>query len=152
MRGDRSILHIDDDLQVTRIVAERLRLHGYDVTSLNEPYQAIATLSQARFRVVILDIDMPHLNGLDLLREIKRHDGGIQVIMLTGMVTLTTVLESFRLGAEACFFKPLLELDPLLEALGDTFRKIDRWWGTLADLSQRRRDQTRMTDDSSSSQ
>jgi len=150
MRGDRSILHIDDDPQVTRIVAERLQLHGYQVTSLNDPYQAIATLSQMRFRVVLLDIDMPQLNGLDLLHEIKRYDGGIQVIMLTGMVTLTAVLESFRSGAEACFFKPLVSLDPLLEALGDTFRKIDRWWGTLADLSERRRDRTHNVTDNRS--
>jgi DNA-binding NtrC family response regulator len=92
---------------------------------------------------VILDIDMPGINGLDLLREIKAYDGGIQVIMLTGMVSLSTLLQSFRWGAEACIFKPLGDLDPLLEALEDTFRKINRWWTALEELSQRRRQEHR---------
>jgi phenylacetyl-CoA:acceptor oxidoreductase subunit 2 len=68
-------------------------------------------------RVVLLDIDMPQINGLEALREIKQHDGGIQVIMLTGLVSMNTVLESMRLGAESCLFKPVTDVAPLLDAI-----------------------------------
>lgn len=145
MNSERSVLHVDDDQQVTRVVAERLAVHGYQVTWLNDPARAVKELMQNQWRVVLLDIDMPGINGLDLLREIKAYDGGIQVIMLTGVVTLSSILQSFRWGAEACLFKPLETIEPLLEALEDTFRKIDRWSATLEELSRRRRAEHRAT-------
>ncbi|MBN2022133.1 MAG: response regulator [Pirellulales bacterium] len=142
MNPTRMILHVDDDPQITRLIAEHLHNAGYEVTSLNDPTQAMKELISSQHRVIVLDIDMPRINGLDLLQEIKAYDGGIQVIMLTGVVTLTTVLRSFRLGAEACFFKPLLTPEPFLEAVHDVFGKIDRWWATLEDLSHRRHQHT----------
>ncbi len=138
MNNERRILHVDDDPQMTRMIAARLQPQGYEVVSLNDPTEAIQSLLHNQYRVVLLDIDMPGVNGLDLLREIKAYDGGIQVIMLTGIVTLTTVLQSLRLGAEACFFKPLTETEPLLDSLAACFRKIDHWWASLEELSQRR--------------
>lgn len=138
MKPERQILHVDDDPQMTLLVAERLSPHGYEVVSLNDPTQAINELVQNQWRVVLLDVDMPRINGLDLLREIKAYDGGVQVIMLTGIVTVTTVLQSFRWGAEACFFKPLNDIEPLVEAIDNSFKKIDHWWGALEDLSHRK--------------
>lgn len=135
-----SVLHIDDDPQVTRIVNRQLSLRGYEVTSLNDPSLVVDYLLENECRVVISDIDMPGINGIELLQQIKRQDGGVQVIMLTGLVTMTSVLRSLRLGAEACLFKPLTKVDPLDQALQDSFRKLDRWWNTLEELSQRRRE------------
>lgn len=142
VNNERAVLHVDDDPQLTRMVAENLKEYGYQLTSLNDPADALKELMRNQWRVVLLDIDMPGLNGMDLLREIKAYDGGIQVIMLTGVVTLSTVLKSFRWGAEACLFKPITDVRPLRDALEDTFRKIDRWWATLEDLTQRRRNQS----------
>lgn len=136
----RRILHVDDDPQITQLVAEYLRDYGYQTTSLHDPCEAIQQLPRIQERVVLLDIDMPRINGMELLKEIKAFDGGIQVIMLTGLVTMTTVLQSLRFGAEACFFKPINEIEPLVEALSDCFRKIDRWWLTLEDLRRRKID------------
>ncbi|MDZ7617418.1 MAG: response regulator [Patescibacteria group bacterium] len=138
MNPDKAVLHIDDDPQVTRIVGARLKSHGYQVTSINDARMALRELMQNQWRVVLLDIDMPGVNGLDLLREIKAYDGGIQVIMLTGVTSMSALLQSFRFGAEACLFKPLHDYQPLFDVLEDTFRKIDRWWDALEELSQRR--------------
>jgi DNA-binding NtrC family response regulator len=95
--------------------------------------------------MVLLDIDMPDVDGLQLLADIKRHDGGIQVVMLTGLVTLSSALRSFRLGAEACLFKPMEDFGPLVEAIHRTFHKIDGWWSTLEQLSGRRHSEGRAT-------
>jgi len=135
----RSILHVDDDPQITRLIDEQLRARGYQVTSLNDPTEAMKELIAAQHRIILLDIDMPNLNGLELLRDIKAHDGGVQVVMLTGLVTLGTVLQSLRWGAEACFFKPMTNLDSLVEAIEDIFRKNERWWMALDDLAHRKR-------------
>lgn len=127
----KCLMHVDDDPLMTRIVSQRLTAAGYEVISLNDPRQALGKLLETNCRLVLLDIDMPHRNGLDLLTEIKRQDGGVQVIMLTGMVSMTTVLQSMRKGAEACFFKPLRDVEPLLEAIDAGFAKIERWWKAL---------------------
>jgi DNA-binding NtrC family response regulator len=86
----------------------------------------------------LLDISMPHADGIEVLKQIKRFDGGIQVIMLTGLVSMNTVLDSLRCGAEALYFKPLLNFEPLLDVLSDSVRKTDRWKQTLEELRLRR--------------
>jgi CheY-like chemotaxis protein len=58
--------------------------------------------------------------------------------MLTGLVSMSSVLESLRRGAEACLFKPIENFDELQRALAATFVKLDAWWSTLADLSRRK--------------
>ena len=71
---DRSgaILHIDDDPPSTRIIAQRLKKLGYEVTSLNDPARAVGELRKSRQPVVLLDVDMPTADGL----EPSAHDQG----------------------------------------------------------------------------
>jgi len=142
MNGNYTILHVDDDATMLRVVSKTLGKKNYDVVSLQDPREATKALLKTGARVILLDIDMPHLDGLTLLEEIKRQDGGVQVIMLTGLVSMTTVLQSMRCGAEACIFKPLTNFNLLLTAVATAFEKIDRWWGTLDDLNKRKSTQT----------
>jgi len=134
----KQVLHVDDDSDFLKIAGHRLTKEGYVVTSLANPEHALKHLLNTNCRVCILDIDMPRVNGLQLLQEIKAYDGGIQVIMMTGLVSQMTVLESLRGGAEACFFKPMPDFTPLLETLDATFVKVDRWWQCLHELKNRR--------------
>ncbi|NOY41853.1 MAG: response regulator [Planctomycetes bacterium] len=138
MTRSRTILHIDDDPNVHRIVTRILQKNNYEVFSLEDPTQTSQELIKSGARVVLLDIDMPQIDGLTLLKQIKSHDGGVQVIMLTGFVSMNTVLQSMRWGAEACVFKPLTDFTPLLTAVRASFEKIDFWWDTLHELNQRK--------------
>jgi DNA-binding response OmpR family regulator len=135
----KALLHVDDDPQFTRLLAHRLSTLGYEVASLNDPLQTVPVLNESHHRLVLLDIDMPKMSGLDLLRQIKTEVGGTQVIMLTGVVSLQTLLQSYRWGAEFCVFKPLEEIQPLVEAIETVFRKIDHWWAALERLGKERR-------------
>lgn len=139
MHVTRSILHADDDPQFTSLVAAYLKNYGYEVTSINDPLEVLPQLVRTQQRVVLLDFDMPNMNGIEVLRKIKAFDAGIQVILLTGLVSMTTLMEALRDHADACFFKPVLDFQPLLEALGESFRKCERWWETFDELSRRRR-------------
>jgi CheY-like chemotaxis protein len=139
MTSQRNVLHVDDDPMLTTLVAEHLQDRGYLVTSMNDPLEVIPSLPRLQARIVLLDIDMPNLDGLELLKQIKAFDGGIQVVMLTGLVSMTNALESLRWGAEACFFKPMTDFEPLLDAIADCVRKLERWWTALEDLAHRRR-------------
>jgi DNA-binding response OmpR family regulator len=135
----RRILHVDDDPQITSLVGTYLRGFGFETLPVHDPSQAIRQLSTTRERIVLLDIDMPQLDGLTLLKQIKAFDGGIQVVMLSGLVTMTTVLQSLHWGAEACYFKPISDIRPLADGLDACFQKIERWWNTLEDLNVRRK-------------
>ena len=137
MSRNQSILHVDDDPAILHLVAERLKKEGYDVTSLDDPTQTSMKLLETGARLVILDIDMPQIDGLTLLKNLKEYDGGVHVIMLTGLVSMSTVLQSMQWGAEACVFKPLANFDRLLAATRTAFCKIDNWWDALHELQYR---------------
>ena len=138
MNDKRTILHIDDDPAILRLVAQKLGDEGYEVISCSDPAEIEPLLHASNARVCLLDIAMPQADGLEVLKEIKRYDGGVQVIMLTGLVSMNSVLDSLRNGAEALYFKPILDFEPLLEILDDSFRKTERWRQTLEELRQRR--------------
>ncbi len=140
--ANREILHVDDDPQFTRLVGARLKSFDILTCPLNDSRECIERIIRDSYRVVLLDIDMPHINGMQLIEEIKRHDGGIQVIVLTGIVTMSSALKSFRLGAEACLFKPIEDFAPLVQAIDRTMRKIEGWWNTLEQLSGHRHAET----------
>ena len=140
MNQERTILHVDDDPDMLRIVARRLADEGYRVISLSDPRDVAARLSDSGARLALVDIEMPEMDGLSLLRQIKRDDASVQVIMLTGVVTLSTALRTMRYGAEACVFKPIDDFSPLLTAVDAAFAKLDRWWQSLEDLRRRKAD------------
>ena len=140
------VLHVNDDPLVTSLVAALLSREGYAVTSINDPTQAISAVVYENFRVVILDIEIPIVDGLQLLQDIKRHDGGIQVVMLTGVMTTSAALEGMRLGASDCVFKPLDGSEKLLAAVADSFATIDRWRTRLRELAQRRKAERQLCD------
>ncbi len=137
--AERTLLHVDDDPQLTALIQRQLAVHQITTIPLNEPAQVMEQLGQTRTRLVLLDVDMPGKDGLQLLQEIKEFDGTILVVMLTGLVGQTTVIRSLRYGAEACFFKPVRDIQPLVACLEDCFRKIDRWWKCLSELVERKR-------------
>jgi len=138
VKYNKTVVHVDDDPAILKIVHRKLDIYGIQVVSVQDPRKAIAVITQLGARVIILNIDMPGKDGLTLLQEIKRFDAGIQVIMCTGMVSLHTVLRATSLGAEACIFKPIHDLNEIARAVDRAFQRIDRWWIALQDWVDRR--------------
>lgn len=135
---ERSVLHVDDDPQTQQALRESLSSVDYQLVTQRDPFDTLNRIAQDQYRVVLLDIDMSGVDGLDLLRQIKSFDGGIQVLVLTEVVSHRTLLQIQRYGATACFFKPLVNVAPLADALDEAFRGLDRWSATFADLKNRR--------------
>ena len=131
MSKEKTVLHVDDDQAILDLVSMSLKKRGYTVISVSDPLTAIPILYKSGARVAILDIEMPGLDGLTLLREIKQRDAGIKTIMLTGMVSMGTVLHATRLGAEECVFKPIKDLNSVGDAVDRCFSNIESWWEAL---------------------
>ena len=100
------ILLVDDEEQFVQALSERLALRGYDVTTSLSGEDAVEKVKHYNYEVVILDVAMPGLDGVDTLREVKKLKPLTEVIMLTGHATVETAIEGMKLGAIDYLVKP----------------------------------------------
>jgi DNA-binding NtrC family response regulator len=102
---------VDDDIQITSMLEKFLkRNENYRVNVYNNPLTALSSIGST-IDVVLLDIMMPQMNGLDFLPKIKEKHPKINVIMMTAYSTLDKVLDSHRYGAEHYLMKPFESLE-----------------------------------------
>lgn len=100
------VLVVDDEEQFVETLAERLTLRDYDVTTSLSGEDGIEKVKGYNFDVVILDVLMPGVDGIEALREIKKIKPLTEVIMLTGHATVETGIEGMKLGAYDYLIKP----------------------------------------------
>jgi EAL domain-containing protein (putative c-di-GMP-specific phosphodiesterase class I)/CheY-like chemotaxis protein len=115
------VLLVDDDQLVARGYERTLRAAGYAVEVSTDCSEAIARFKKSAFDVIISDIKMPHMTGLDLLRAIREHDLDVPVIIMTGGPDVQTASEAIEYGALRYLIKPV---DPvhLEEVVGRAVR------------------------------
>ncbi len=132
------LLIVDDEKDITESLRRYFAFAGYRVDVANDPYTALRMIHRDNFLVVVSDIAMPGMTGVELLRRIKEYNGMIQVIMITGYVTLDNVLSCLRLGADDCFLKPLSDLGVLQAAVEEAVAKLRKWNRLMLDISRGR--------------
>src|SRR6185436_11338868 len=91
-----TILYVDDEDALRQVVQEQLSLEGYEVDAADDGDTAVEKLAAREYDVVLLDIRMPRMNGIDVLRHIKEKRIYTRVIMLTGVDDLTVAMESVK--------------------------------------------------------
>ena len=95
----KRILSVDDDHSVQDLVSMHLLLQGFEVKTAVDGEEAISILANEPFDLVLLDIEMPKVDGLEVLRYIKTHHIDVRIIMLTGADNLPALNECAKLGA-----------------------------------------------------
>ncbi|TAN41100.1 MAG: response regulator [Nitrospirae bacterium] len=102
---------IDDEPQITAMLQKALtRNKELQVSTYNNPVTALNALDRDKPDVVLLDIMMPEMDGLDALEKIKGKHPDMKVIMITAYSTLDRVLESHKIGANDYILKPFESL------------------------------------------
>ena len=129
------ILIVDDEVDITSTLKRYFIFEGYDVDVTNDPYSALKMIHDNNYLLVISDISMPGMDGIELLRRIKEYNGMIQVVMITGFVTLDNILNCLRLGADDCFLKPIKDLDELKNAVNECMAKLNKWRNLMSDIA-----------------
>jgi DNA-binding NtrC family response regulator len=114
------VLVVDDDNLLRKLVTDQLSRSGFDAWPAASAQEAFEALQQKDYDVVLLDIQMPGLSGLDALREIRKIEDAPEVIMLTADTSLPTGLEAMRLGAYDYLTKP-----STLDEMEAVIRKAD---------------------------
>ncbi|MFQ5649621.1 MAG: sigma-54-dependent transcriptional regulator [bacterium] len=102
-----SILAVDDELDFVRTLSEILARNRYDVFTSCSGYEALQMLSIRQFDLVILDLIMPLISGIETMKRIQRIDPGLPVIILTANTEVHAVVEAMKLGAYDYFSKPI---------------------------------------------
>jgi len=93
------VLVVDDERSMRELLSIVLRRDGYDVLLASDGKVAVETLKRERVDVLITDIRMPEMSGVDVLREAKRIDPGIISIIMTAFASTDTAVDALRLGA-----------------------------------------------------
>ena len=121
------VLLVDDDRPLNRTLAAILRSAGYIVTTAYSGTEAIEASRDTAFEAVILDIRLPDIDGIELLKNIKAVDPIIGTLMLSGAATLEDAVETLNQGADAFILKPV-DPDDLLHKLGTLtgFKRLER--------------------------
>ena len=102
------VLVVDDERSILQLLKEALTNWGYQVTTATSGREAVEALRTSIFHIAITDIRMPDMSGLDLLREIKKLDDAIEVVVMTGYPAISSAVEALKEGAYDYLSKPVM--------------------------------------------
>ena len=102
----RPVLVVDDDVALSLALRRVLGAAGYDVTVANDGRSAVEAIMHRTFDVVLSDIQMPGMTGVELLKAVRAHDLDVPVILMTGVPTIETAIDAVSLGALQYLPKP----------------------------------------------
>ena len=112
------VLLVDDEQDLLDAMAERMRVRGMEVSTTTSAWDALQKTEEGLYDAIIIDLMMPEMDGLEVLKAIKEKKPDMQVILLTGLATVEKSLEAIKLGA-----MDLMEKPPDLIALTEKIRK-----------------------------
>ncbi|PHR95333.1 MAG: transcriptional regulator [Blastopirellula sp.] len=138
-----TLLVIDDDPAIVRLLEKVItRTFGeqINIESLVDPRDARTRINQGGVDILLTDLEMPGINGLELLRCAKRRNPCTQVLFLTGHSSQEALLDSFELGATDYLLKPVDQVE-LLELIEQSYRRHVRWRNALAETWSQQKSQ-----------
>jgi DNA-binding NtrC family response regulator len=132
MSGQQPLLVVVDDEQgILDVVSRFAKRAGYDVVTCGGGREAIARLQERRADLVMVDLRMPDVGGLDVLRAIREIDPQCQAVLVTGYSSVDTAVEAIKLGAMDYLSKPL-DFARVQQLLATVRNEIDRRRSVLA--------------------
>ncbi|MFO7459920.1 MAG: response regulator, partial [Desulfatiglandales bacterium] len=110
------VLLVDDEKEFVDLLGERMSARGMEVSSTTSAADALKIAEEQTFDAIVLDLMMPEMDGLEVLKNLKAKRPELQVILLTGHGTIEKGVEAMRLGAMDFVEKPA-DLDALTEKI-----------------------------------
>jgi DNA-binding NtrC family response regulator len=134
-----SLLVVDDEQGILDVVSRFARRAGFDVVACSGGQEAIAQLQTAHADVAMVDLRMPDIGGLDVIRAIRELDPRCQAVLMTGYATVDTAVEAIKLGAMDYLSKPLdfARLEQLLSSIRDEIERRRSILAIESDVAKR---------------
>ncbi len=125
-RKDIKVLLVDDEVEFVNTLGQRLKMRNLHVDTVYDGHQALSFITKTEPDVIVLDLKMPGLYGIDVLREIKKINRHIQVIVLTGHGSEKDEEEARKLGGFDFLRKPA-DIDLLVAKINEAYsEKLER--------------------------
>ena len=118
------ILLVDDEKDFTKVLSERIETRGISVEIADSGLIAMEKVKKQSFDAIILDLAMPGMDGIDVLKTLLKENPDLQIIFLTGHATLEKGIEAVKLGAVDFMEKPV-DIETLLEKVNEAKTKRD---------------------------
>lgn len=125
------LLIVDDEEEILSTLKRFFALHDFDTTTANSAAEALKIMEKEKINIALMDINMPEMDGIELLSRIKKRDFSIQVIMMTAYSTFDKTLRSLEMGAVDYILKPFDNLDEVLDLINESVRRLKRWHKNL---------------------
>ncbi|RQD60260.1 response regulator [Desulfonatronovibrio magnus] len=114
--SDMKILLVDDEERFRKTLNKRLREKGFDAADVESGIKALEYLKKSSVDVMVLDIKMPEMDGIETLLNVKKVSPGTEVVLLTGHGTVDTAIQGMRAGAHDYLMKPC-EIELLIDKI-----------------------------------
>ncbi len=101
-----SILYVDDEDTLRMLVKDQLSSQGYDIDTADDGDTGLEKIEQRKFDVILLDIRMPRMSGIEVLKELRKRKSKSRVIVLTAVDDLSVAIEAVKNGANDYLTKP----------------------------------------------
>lgn len=134
---NQHLLIVDDEADIRNSLSRRYKMKGYVVNTAENGETALTLLEKIPYQVVVSDIMMPGIDGIDLLYRIRIEYPMTRVIMMTGYVTLENGLACLRHGADTCIFKPFEDLKEMDCAIERALDYLQHWEKKLLILNSK---------------
>ena len=121
-----SVLVVDDDENIRMVLQRTLSKLGYHVSTARSAEEALSTLERSFFQIVISDIMMEEMTGIELLQQIKEMNSLMQIYIMTAHSNLPNVIQCMKGGAYDYFEKPL-KVEEVVTSLREAQRRAERW-------------------------
>ncbi|HNY31420.1 MAG TPA: sigma-54 dependent transcriptional regulator [Fibrobacteria bacterium] len=111
--GTVDIVVVDDEKEMALALRDLLQAEGFRADATTDPHEALLRVREGKVRVILSDVNMPGMNGMDLVRETRRVDNSVPVLLVTAFATMDAAMEAVRAGAYHYLTKPV-QIDDLL--------------------------------------
>lgn len=114
MKNEINILVVDDEEMMRSLLDKMLSTEGYNIITANDGIQALEIIADEKIDLVVSDMKMPRMNGLELLKKMREDYPDIGIIMMTAYGDTYTIKDSLLLGADEYLPKPFKRLELLM--------------------------------------
>ena len=126
-KSDVHILVVDDEEDILKSLKTHLELDGYGVDVASSAAEALDKIRLEKIHIVLADINMPQMDGIEMLEQIRKIRGDVIVIMITAYTSLMKVANSRCHGATGYVLKPFRDLAELDEVVEMAYKQTLRW-------------------------
>ena len=106
MTNNKHILVVEDELKVATFIKKGLQTQSFEATIASDGEEAISLLSEQNFDLIILDLNLPDMSGLDVCKHIREKNARVPILMLTALGTMADKLSGFEVGTDDYMVKP----------------------------------------------